>query len=70
MLWNQGSNHFESGWKWIMRVDTREEESHLTSGKCKVFGDIKDMFCDLRDDKNLIQFFQEVPTREEEIDSL
>ena len=45
-----------------------EEESHLTSGKCKVFGDLKGRFGDLHDDENIVQFFQEVLTRRDKID--
>ena len=42
--------------------------SHLTLGTCKVFGDLKDMFGDLHDDENLVQFFQEMLAWRGEID--
>ena len=47
----------------------QKEESHLTSGKCKVFGDLKEMFGDLHDYENHIQFFQEVLPKKDEIDN-
>ena len=57
--------------EWLCRCkESREEESHLTSGKCKLFGDLKERFGDLHDDENLVQFFQEVLTRRDEIDNL
>ena len=47
----------------------REEESHLTSGDCKVFGDLLDRFGDLSNDNLFIKFFDEVLLRRE-IDQL
>ena len=38
------------------------------SGNCKVFGDLKERFGYLHDDKNLVQLFQEVSARRDEID--
>ena len=55
--------------EWLCRCkEAREEESHLTSGKCKVFGDLKERFGDLHDDENLVQFFHEVLARRDELD--
>ena len=55
--------------EWLCRCEeAREEESHLTSGKCKVFGDLKERFGDLNDDENLVLFFQEVLARRDKID--
>ena len=48
----------------------REDESHLTSGDCKVFGDLLDKFGDLSNYENLIKFFGEVLSRRDEIDKL
>ena len=42
---------------------TREEESHLISGNCEVYGDIRDKFENLDDDQNLVKFFNEVLAR-------
>ena len=50
--------------EWLCRCkESREEESHLTSGRCTVFGDLKERFGDLHDDENLVQFFHEVLAR-------
>ena len=55
--------------EWLCRCkEAREEESHLTSGRCKVFGDLKERFGDLHNDDNLVQFFQEVLARRDELD--
>ena len=55
--------------EWLCRcLEAREEESHLTSGRCTVFGDLKERFGDLHDDENLVQFFHEVLARRDEID--
>ena len=48
----------------------REDESHLTSGDCKVFGDLLDKFGDLSNYENLIKFSGEVLSRRDEIDKL
>ena len=48
----------------------RGDESHLTSGDCKVFGDLLDMFGDLSNDENLIKFFGKVLSWRDEIDKL
>ena len=68
---NYNNDRRFSSSEWLCRcLEAREEESHLTSGKCKVFGDIKERFGDLHDDENLVQFFQEVLTRRDEIDNV
>ena len=55
--------------EWLCRcLEAREEESHLTSRRCTVFGDLKERFGDLHDDENLVQFFHEVLARRDEID--
>ena len=55
--------------EWLCRCqEAREEESHLTSGRCTVFGDLRERFGDLHDDENLVQFFHEVLARRDEID--
>ena len=50
--------------------ENREDESHLTSGDCKVFGDLLDKFGDLSNYENLIKFLGEVLSRRDEIDKL
>ena len=45
-----------------------EEESHLLSGNCQVFGTIREKYGDLHDDESLVSFFNEVLSRRDEID--
>ena len=37
-----------------------EDEPHLLSGKCEVFGEIRGKYGDLKDDESLINFLNEV----------
>ena len=54
---------------WLCKcTEAREEEAHLTSGQCKVYGDLTDKYCDLTDENSLVQFFKEVLARREELD--
>ena len=39
---------------------TAEEESHLLSGNCPIFGSIREKYEDLNDDESLVSFFNEV----------
>ena len=66
---NYSNDRRFSSSEWLCRCEeAREEESHLTSGKCKVFGDLNERLGDLHNDENLVQFFQEVLARRDEID--
>ena len=38
----------------------KEEEQHLLSGNCEVYGDIKAAYPNLSDDEQLVKFFNEV----------
>ena len=42
---------------------SNESESHLLSGKCIVYGDLKESFGDLKEDDNLVSFFTAVLDR-------
>ena len=42
---------------------TVEEEGHIVSGQCEVYGDLRSQFGDLQEDKNLVQYFQAVLDR-------
>ena len=49
---------------WLCRCKSvREEESHITSGSCEVYGDLTDQFGDLSEDQNLVDFFRAVLDR-------
>ena len=37
-----------------------EDEPHLLSGKCEVFGDIRGKYGDINNDASLVSFFKEV----------
>ena len=47
---------------------SREEESHLLSGNCQVFGSIREKYGDLKDDESLVNFFNEVLQMRDELD--
>ena len=52
-------------------LKTVEEEGHIVSGQCEVYGDLRSQFGDLQEDKNLVQYFQAVLDRRdilEEVD--
>ena len=54
---------------WLCRCKTvREEEGHITSGKCEVYGDLKSQFGDLGEDKNLVDFFRAVLDRRDDLE--
>ena len=68
---NYSNNKKYASSNWLCRCsEAREEESHLTSGNCKVFGDLQDKFGDLSQDENLIKFFSEVLSRRDQIDKV
>ena len=56
-----------SGWLFKCNM-AREEEGHLLSGLCSVYGDLTEKFNDLTDIENLIQFFNEVLERRDMLD--
>ena len=45
-----------------------ESESHLMSGRCSVYGDLKDNFGDLEEDDNLVNFFLAVLDRRDQFE--
>ena len=54
---------------WLCRcLESRENEPHLTSGNCKVFGHLNERFGDLSDDENLVLFFKEVLATRDQMD--
>ena len=48
---------------WLCLCGVREEEKHLTSGNCKVFGDLVDPNLDLTKDENLVNLFSNILER-------
>ena len=47
---------------------SREDEAHLTSEQCTVYGDLALKYSDLTDDQNLVEFFREVLDRMDQLD--
>ena len=47
--------------EWLCKCgEAREEESHLISGNCEVYGEIRSKYSDLNNDQQLVDFFNEV----------
>ena len=46
----------------------REEEPHLLSGNCEVFGEIRAKYGELNDDAKLVSFFMEVLEMRDSLD--
>ena len=58
-----------AGSQWLCKCqEAREEEAHLLSGLCKVYGDLTLQYDDFSDDNNLINFFNDVLARREQLD--
>ena len=58
-----------AGSQWLCKCqEAREEESHLLSGQCKVYGDLALQYSDFTNDDNLAQFFSEVLARRDQLD--
>ena len=54
---------------WLCRCqEAIENESHITSGSCKVYGDLSSQFGDLHEDKNLVEFFNAVLDRRDSLE--
>ena len=54
---------------WLCRCKSlREEEGHITSGNCQIYGGLRTQFRDLEDDENLVKFFQAVLDKREELE--
>ena len=47
--------------------EEREEEPHLLSGHCKVYGDLTHQFSDLSNDDQLVKFFSDVLARRDQL---
>ena len=51
---------------WLCRCkEAKEEEGHILSEKCKVYGDLWSQFGDLQENKNLVEFFKAVLDRQD-----
>jgi hypothetical protein len=55
--------------QWLCRCEeAREEEQHLLSGSCRIYGDIRAKFGELKEDRDLVAFFEEVLERRKELE--
>ena len=55
---------------WLCKcLESREDESHILSRQCKVYGDIPLKYPDLSDDENLVCVFREVLERRDQLDN-
>ena len=46
---------------WLCRCkNAKEDENHLLSGNCELYGSMRDKYGDLREDENLVKFFTAV----------
>ena len=45
-----------------------EDEGHIVSGQCPVYGDLRTQFGDLGEDENLVAFFWAVLDRRDELE--
>ena len=53
---------------WLCKCGEKEEESHLLSGNCEVYGDIRGNYSNLNDDNQLVDFFNEELARRDKLD--
>ena len=66
---NYSHNRKFSKTNWMCRCSKEvEEESHIVSGNCEVYGDLRYQFGDLKEDKNLVDFFQAVLDRRDTLE--
>ena len=48
--------------------ESREDEPHLLSGQCKVYGNLIEKYPDMTSDENLVQLFTDVLERRDQLD--
>ena len=54
---------------WRCRCQTSvEDEGHIVSAQCPVYGDLRTQFGDLGEDKNLVNFFRAVLDRRDQLE--
>ena len=55
--------------EWLCRCKkAREEESHLIAGNCEIYGEIRAKYNSLNNDMDLVNFFNEVLAKWQEIE--
>ena len=54
---------------WLCKCkESREDEAHLLSGQCSIYGDLTYKYSDLSNDDNLVGLFTDILARREELD--
>ena len=67
---NYGHDRRFSHTEWLCFCgEVREEESHLLAGSCRIYGSIRQKYGDLEDESDLVDFFNEVLEKREELES-
>ena len=51
-------------------LKAQENEKHLISGECEIYGEIRDEFQNLDDIENLTKFFDAVLKKRDELDEV
>ena len=64
--YSQDRRYARSNWLCLCQK-SREEESHLKSGECTVYGDLTNKYSDLTSDENLADLFREVLARRDQL---
>ena len=49
-------------------MKAREDEAHLLSGRCSVYGDLTSKYSDLSSDDDLVGLFTDILARRDELD--
>jgi hypothetical protein len=58
-----------AGTQWLCRCrEEKEDESHLLSGRCPVYGPIREKYGSLENDEKLVDFFSEVLAKRAELE--
>jgi hypothetical protein len=65
--YSKDPKYAKSDWLCLCKQST-ESESHLLTGTCKVYGDLKSVFGNLEEDMNLVQFFRAVVDRRDSLE--
>ena len=64
--YSHDSRYARSNWLCLC-LESREDESHIKSGTCKVYGDLTLKYSDLTSDENLADLFREVLARRDQL---
>jgi hypothetical protein len=68
---NYSKNMKFANTEWMCRCrEAKEEEKHITSGKCPVYSDIRDNYGELNDDEEMVCFLREVLERRDLVDMM